>query len=556
MAPLITLITGQLGLKKKDSLDKFVRFLGDKPEPKTCHCIFFENKLIEAYNEEMKYDSPEETASLSKILGNPKSLLFKVWKPAAEKVAEEIADNQDKDYILVVMHATYYHLDTRSFSTFFNIWDIKNFFQPSQVITLVDDIIDIKNRKPGFFMSADIDEEIFWFMNILIWREFEMNASISIANHIGCKFSVLALRHRLQTLADLLDGKESVYLSHSITEVKARLQRNEDVFTGTELIGEVNELYNGLTDSGIVAFSPTTIDDLRFLRIKLNGEDLSLPIIIPRWPSLDEGAILWTKPPSNEVLKHKPVFDLKIPDELRERLTDNWSAADEIKTVIQKNVAESEEDEGEGSGEYVNQLRSIGQLIKPLTSLIEDQINSRDVTLVSQASNIAAYRPIFAGNLAGGVDEEIRCFNALRKLDNSKYEKCFCFIAEKDIGNYPKRRLAHLARNSLVFEGKPSIEILEQFTSEHFEDIQTWDGLVEKAAGFRIEIKILDIASDRTGVMRASDYSRREHQWSEVVSKAKDWQHFLQGKDNVEIKILVQEGGAPKQFCETIVSEL
>lgn len=542
MSAKVCLVTGQLGIKKSQVFDKVEQYLVET-EGKSCHVIPFEERLESVYE-----TTTGEIGSLTEILEKPKRYLFELWKKTAEEVSGEIAAHSDVDYIFITTHAIYYHQGTKSFTSLYNVSLIRELMHPAMVIILIDDVIDIFQREPGFFEQGDFSDKLFWMLAILMWRDHEINASISIAQqHDDCKYYVFAVKHKLKTLALLLDDQPTAYISHSITEVKRRLSSSlgEDT-SGNEIINEANALYESLTDQGIAAFFPTTIDDIRFLRYSFPPDVVWLPIMIPRWPSFPEDQVLWVKPILQDEWKiFDSGFDFGLSDDQRRDLVSNWNEAERVSAIIQ----EKAQDEA-----YVEDVKHLASWARPLVKFIIEQVNARDVTLVNQAQYLIVYRPIFAGSIAGGVKEEIRHFNQLRRSFPADYLKSFCFMCERDNEMFPARRLAETIQKEAKFDGgmEMNFDELENFVKQNFEQLSSYNGFVSVFAEKGIHVQ--GFGELKEGALTGGVHAQRTRQWKEAIQAAQDWRVVLRSLD--EDGITSRENGEPKTFSGLITATI
>lgn len=117
--------------------------------------------------------------------------------------------------------------------------------------------------------SLGVEITIKNLMRLLHWRRAEMIAAEEIARNLGANLTVLAVKHEMASLTDLILNQDSVpvYLSHKITEPRGfNMDRSRAGHSNEwpELTGEVNGIAATMREHSVILVQPTAIDELRF----------------------------------------------------------------------------------------------------------------------------------------------------------------------------------------------------------------------------------------------------------------------------------------------------
>jgi len=386
------ILTGQSGLQSESAITHFLTHFAKFQDITPPRYFKLETFLKQVYAKAKGIDAKKEDI-WSDILMEPIPHIYKWWKEAFELFLEVVKANPENDYILN-LHACWYHHDTLEYLALPNFGLIKE-FDPSIVVTLIDDIYDIQLRlkQEGQFLESKSydkpDEMIKTALQILDWRSKEILVSRHIAKEFGIRHYVFAIKHKQQTLFDLLyTNKQRVYLSHPISEVR-RLEAAGKAEQAEKIKTEIAEISKQL-EKIYVPLLPTTIDELRIL--KKDGEFTYG--LTPRWDEeLYNGR-------NTEILFLKP---------------DNKSTKAYFGEV-----------ELNDKQEEVYQ-----ELIKAFFDRIAKQVSSRDKKMVEQCEVLFVYRPCFNGNMSNGVLAEINYYHKLME-ESPDAKVCLIYCPKKD----------------------------------------------------------------------------------------------------------------------------
>ncbi len=227
-----------------------------------------------------------------------------------------------------------------------------------------------KGETPGVARAQIIDP-----VGILYWRAADHNFA-TMASASGIHVWLFANKHSKEMHTRMLAmvlGLEyhgvtrfrSAYVSHPISKVKAKA-REEGVDLNSFRDARDIEAFKERLErecKSIIFFSPTAIDEL----------------------VVDERGLLKTRIERRDRWPHPEGIhgDYVYPVDLRDKLFDDYLYP----------VRDTVENEG---------------YMKVVASLVESQIESRDLTYVSQADMVIAYRPTMYKTIHSGVETEIR----------------------------------------------------------------------------------------------------------------------------------------------------
>ncbi|GAB3910081.1 hypothetical protein GCM10028826_18060 [Mucilaginibacter boryungensis] len=277
---------------------------------------------------------------------------------------------------------------------------------PEKVITLIDDIYEIYHRltkKGGLYtlmQKVTKTEVIFRHIRLLDWRAKETMMSRFLAEQIkNCSHIVLATKHSFDTLTSLINGTFlTAYLSHPISEVR-RLEALGEYDRALNIKKEIAEISEYLS-IGFTTFLPTTIDEYR---ISSKESDSNGQKTLNYISALN---VRWEKDKYKDP-QHILYQPCDFPND-----SQLWT----------QDISEFD-------------LEDLSQLFSILASIISVQVTTRDYTLVEQSEVLIIYRPLFNGNLAGGVQKE---YNYFKHIQAARQKEIICFIycPQEDIDKF------------------------------------------------------------------------------------------------------------------------
>ncbi len=437
----VVIVTGMSGVKPKRVLEKFNVFLG-KQGKQPISVVDLEKLLVEeAISDPVCKASPDFMKSLEAqepiitVTSLPYPMLNRLWGQAVEKAEGMIEEEKNKDRnVALVLHAVYFNAKSTEFVPIVDVEKLRT-LNAKYVVHLVDDIYDVyawlrceggiydEYTYPGGEFKQ-VKKSIQYLVSTLVWRKAEAGASAHLAALLGnVPVLTLATKHRCGLLQKIFDGSISrVYLSHPISEAR-RLRSEGNTEPFDDWSNRVSSLADHLSQE-LAVWEPTTIDEWIIPSINIEvpvdvlGEqvgdrkkhgiisdnnskriELYLPRLLERWPFGRVEEVLWSKPeePLEEPLDPAGFF------------TDA-----EIK-VIQGAKTCKDIEEGLRKKKSL-ELCCISGELEHLVALIGEQINSRDRTLIRQCPTLVIYRPLFNGNSAGGVLNELRAHRSFTEL--------------------------------------------------------------------------------------------------------------------------------------------
>lgn len=348
---------------------------------------------------------PDQDVDIIELLTLPKPLLDKLWGEAFDQAISQIAEARGRgEDTILTFHSVWYHLSNREYLSCVDLGRLaRDESRVDVVITLVDDIYDVKSRlgRPrGLFSvpavnQSDYLDAIIKLLRVLEWRNFETVLSSKIAEICGAHHYLLGTKHPLVTFHDLVTRAEKgiVYLAHPISQVRRLMRKGgEDADRAEAMIQRVGQLAVALRDNFVV-LEPTAIDELRFdNEAVIDGDRIVVPKLSWRWPlaSVESEDLLWSQVSgTSEPFGH------------------SW----EVKAGAIEGKSHSEWNAQERS-----ELKEAAPLLLTLQENVQMQIKSRDFALVSQADGIVVYRPMFEGHESSGVRLEIDYHDELSKV--------------------------------------------------------------------------------------------------------------------------------------------
>ena len=429
--PTLTVVTGMPGTRVRRSLEKFTEWVRENYD-RDVEVISLDRILLDKAKPLVIEMFSLPSASVVHTFMLPRSLLRRIWiETWEETIADLDAQLSERDVILT-LHLTYFHqLTSESFipaDISMLIDDLST--RASRVVTLIDDIYDcqqalIAGGSASGMMNTpqSIETTVLDLIQVLEWRSIETMVSESLSSSLGCPYNVLAVKHPANTLYDLVFSKKPVvYLSHPISEPR-RMHMSGDTSGAIALAHKMSEVVATMRAFATVV-EPTGIDELRFRNASGN--------LSARWPFSPDQRDLLYEPP--EDLPHTSAQEYVFPV--------GWDT--------------DERTEIESSG-----------LIQRLVQVIGQQINARDHGLVEQSRLIAAYRPIYRGNVSRGVQEELRHHTRLVASGLRTSEASIVFSPESDLFEYSRRSLANFtipiwAQSRMLTGDESAVQRLQQ----------------------------------------------------------------------------------------------
>jgi hypothetical protein len=424
--------TGPSGTGVRSALNKLKDAFADRE--RAAEIISIEDELLPVF---AKYTRPSDTSKekafladlhktggFKQILNESPKVVSEFWHTAAENAARKARKFIDNGtHVFLTFHAVY-HAD--KFGDFYSPIDpvlLQQFPSPKKFLCLIDDIGDVASRLrgPGQVFSNrsltginSVIEAIRDLLTVLEWRATELTVSRLLASLMHAEIFVLAVKHPLLTAVRVLLGAGTpAYISHSISEPRRILER---AGSWPSFMNEVQRFTNTLAKleteqvSGLVPICPTSIDERRIAtRRTVSGTELLVPMLTPRW-DFAETDVLVSAPSVSNPLDPCEYFNAA-------KISQNPVPAD----------IESE-------------LQAVNGLLQALRTRIDNQINARDHTLVSQCPFFIVYRPYEAWRVTGGVVAEIRHRERLKAEGKSEGKTIFLHSSGDD--NRRKLRIA------------------------------------------------------------------------------------------------------------------
>jgi hypothetical protein len=415
---MIVLFFGMSGIDIHSSLTKFLKefkpFRTTHFEARKPVLIKMDFEIEEVFYQLYPNIDRAKNVWVELILQKSYPVLEKLWLDAFENILTKVKKIQSENArtpIFINLHSCYLHKRTKEYIALLQIDKLK-MLNPKMVITLIDDIYDIHHRLTKFGgiycgIEASMVEMIQRYFRLLDWRSKETMMARFIANHLGCKNIVFAIKHSYDTFSNLIfEDYPTAYLSHPISEIR-RLEKSENPNAADEIKLEIKALSEYL-QANFTTFAPTTIDEYR-----IKSETIV--------KTLENGEIRKEK-------AYFPVLTKRWQDEIYQNPQDILYQASGFKDINSLwHQAKPDEINSE-----------VSHLLAVLADTISNQVSTRDYTMVEQSELIIIYRPLFNGNGSGGVAEEFNYFRALRSDTNNDKSSCFIYCPEKDINDYYK----------------------------------------------------------------------------------------------------------------------
>jgi hypothetical protein len=367
------LILGTTGVDKRSYIESVASFFlsskGLEPKIKSKHAG--EHIRIECIEDELRKmrddkGSYGQTTTIIPFLDLPRASQSTRWTKGMEQLLESIdnfAYNSNEQALFLIMHGEYYR-NRQIFSCF--SWDFLLRFSPDVIVTLIDDVFDIKYRidakekELNTKSSMDLGE-------ILLWRSCEINLGDEIAHNLYLDAEKLGLGEIKisKQLKKFFRPDPLKHLKHFVIAVKHKPETLYRLLFEPKIL----RVYASFPISSTRS-NPEAVQEINKFRLDL----------IKEFATLDSVTI----------------------DELRkDDSTERWPLGYSI------------------SEKFVNDSFTIDERNKYL-NVICAQLEQRDYRLVEDCTCVAAYRPFFGGRKlddpAHGVESEItRAFVAGRE---------------------------------------------------------------------------------------------------------------------------------------------
>lgn len=420
----IILFTGQSGMKIRKCLEKLK---GIKGNVLPTLCI----------EHEMEKISGKEFLD---ILTLPRRILEQLWEEAFKKIGGRLPKSaKDGTYTFLTFHASYYHQRKTQLLSPINLKRLQDYKgRVKMIIVFVDDCYDIYKRLTAEGEMYDyierltpleaLSQSILNLISILAWREIEIAFSQKISQVLEIPLYIIAMKHPTFMVSRLIakppEELKILYLCHPIGSI-----RREQYIRLPSVIMELNEFTKNILKQrpNSVLFIPDTIDEKRIEQDTISGR---------YYPELSGG---WSLPfPEEDWLFIPLPSNTKGINPLNPRNFDYHTSHEDVKAAISSSIG-------------------------ILAERIQDQINSRDHSLVEQSKDgVVVYRPYWGGYTSGGVKEEIKYNNDLRMRYGEKKRRTGIITLEEDSGKFRIRRLFTHLQASINIKDKSKLEALCQ----------------------------------------------------------------------------------------------
>jgi len=347
----------------------------------------FEDLLIEEFNRAAENPAP----NIIPLLAEPRPILRDLWLRTADLLKarlDGLAEQEDGlETVLVPVHLSWYHQRIREYIEVLDVEKLRSAIHPHSVVRvlcLIDDIQDIycRLRAPGALYdreAATLDPRMvrrghafLRHLRILDWRARELLVAESVANRLACPMAVLATKHQPSVAFHYLSGLAPAYFSHPISE--ARDLEASGIPAYLDLAASIKEAMWELQEclaADMPLLQPTCVDEYR---LRKEGA----PILTDRfYPHGRYAHTMWSEVDCGDDV----IFDDLGPNGVESLSPEEAAAAQDLGGIV--------------------------------LSFVENQVTSRDLQLVTQATNLIVYRPRFNGNLSRGVQAEIAYFDRL-----------------------------------------------------------------------------------------------------------------------------------------------
>jgi hypothetical protein len=391
-----------------------------------------DKEMVNIYRDENNISTTKTCGEVfTEILGLPEFFIDELWTKAFNKIKNKKMDKGlpgGQSYFPLTFHACYYQQQKKEFTFPIDLGEIQKLRgRVKMLIVLIDDCYDIYNRllvKGEMFYDDVLSSTVkpfdslirsIWnLITILCWRENEIAFSRKIANILGIRnsFFVIPVKHPTKTVCNLINhpvkNLQIYYLSHQITAVRKKISSRPSNFP-IELKNFAENLLKNCKSS--VLFIPDTIDEYR---IKEDQGKYISEFAYQSWP-----------------------LPSRIDDWLFESLP---AEVNEINPLNPKKYIPSNEEI-----KY-----AISSALDILARKINEQINSRDLTLVEQSKDgMIVYQPYYDGEISSGAQSEADYNIILRDRFGQCDRKTYVIEEQENLGQYRIRQLFTLFENNL-----------------------------------------------------------------------------------------------------------
>lgn len=380
----------------------------------------------------------------------PEPCLVEAAAKAVRALAIEIeaARTNGVDVAVVFMHCVYANPETRTYSAPFDLSPLKDALGESApaFITLQKDVYEVRQALWGkYFVREARDwrnpvrdyEDLY---EVLDWRGKELVAAKQAAITTGSRFFLMHANTPVEVFWRVaVKGEPTVYLSHSISEVRRNWTRSADEKTpypeksaGTSFSKEVNKFGAGLRRRFAV-LEPTWVDELRLIPIPKEAVALDslkehlLPALSQRWPLYDADRLENSPSMEDEDQKMYRVPPQTLAVNVRNDPT-GVGATKQAKAGFESMMAD---------------------LVYAQAKLFKDinrQITVRDFQLTDQSEVVVVFRPYnnpHAPRVSRGVVQEYKAKQRMAEHCPEKRSKIILVHPKTD----------ELQRRALVFDG-------------------------------------------------------------------------------------------------------
>ena len=359
--PTITIFTGISGIDKKDFLNRLIK--KSKMEKKVL-LLNFEEELI---TEERGLRTP--IPNIPTFLNSPNGTLkLQVFSSNFSWIGKKIRERKASvTEIFLNMHLSYYK-NSEFYPPFIPLFFKEIFTQlpdsKIRIVTLIDDMFVIWKKIIDRENSAGFTNTRLSLREILVWRSLEFLHGEALKEYVNiseegsqrANHLMMSIRHPHESFQNLIfrNSGSRIYLSYHISESRKTKEGIEEINKFRKTMHSFGKKEN------VVIFDPVAIDEL---------------------------AIVFAL--KKERSKNRKLKKLNFKEKDRWPLNAINLTVKKTKWPIQIPVEEIEE----------------------VGNDINNQIKSRDYTLVDTATHLAVYRPYFNGKLSKGVDAEIKRAN-------------------------------------------------------------------------------------------------------------------------------------------------
>jgi len=356
-SPNITIFAGISGIDKEKFIEKLI---SEAKKTKEVFAIKFEDELL---NE--KRNPPESSSDIAAFLNSDDPKLKLLTIETNFTWISKIIDARPTETtdIFLNMHLSYFR-NSEFYPPFVPLYFNQLFtkFPDSEVriITLIDDVFaiwkKIVDREHEGFLNTKLT-----LREILAWRSLESLRSEALKQHLSISEEgsrrvthfVASVRHPFSTFYNLIfePNPHRIYLSFPITETRNDPDDIQDVNNFRK------QMYELGSQNNVAIFDPVAIDELamnKALKDSISANSDTITVTLKkedRWPF-----------EISNILVDEVKWPIEIPrHQIEDALPD-----------------------------------------------VNNQIASRDYTLVDSSLFLAVYRPFFKGNPSRGVDAEIK----------------------------------------------------------------------------------------------------------------------------------------------------